>query len=138
MFRRVKSLVLVAALLSGFSAVAVTVPVAALSQGQHPVFADFTSDACKGVGQVNGGSGCGGNAGGKVSNLMKDVLNLLSIVVGFAALIMIVISGFRFITANGDSSGIASARSALIYALIGLIIAAMAQVIVRFVLGKLT
>ena len=42
----------------------------------------------------------------------------------------------RYITAQGDSSQISSAKNTLLYALVGLVIAALAQVIVHFVLSE--
>lgn len=56
-------------------------------------------------------------------------------VIGALAVLMIVVSGLRYITAGGDSAKTSSARSQLIYALIGLVIAGMAEVIVNFVLN---
>lgn len=98
-------------------------------------FADFKSDACNGVGQLGNG-GCGTGSGNQLSNDLKTVVELLSIVAGVAAVIMVIISGIKFITAQGDPSGISSARSSLLYALVGLVIVAAAQAIVHFVLGK--
>lgn len=63
--------------------------------------------------------------------------NIISFIVGVAALIVIIISGLQFILATGDSSRIANARNALIYALVGIGVAIFAQVIVRFVVNKL-
>jgi hypothetical protein len=40
-------------------------------------------------------------------------------------------------TAGGDSQSVASARSALIYSLVGLAVAVLAQAIVAFVLDNL-
>jgi uncharacterized membrane protein YuzA (DUF378 family) len=57
------------------------------------------------------------------------------LIVGMAAVIMIIVAGLKFVTANGDSSRVASARNTLIYALIGIAIAALAQVLVHFVLS---
>ena len=47
---------------------------------------------------------------------------------------MVIVSGLKYITASGDSSSISSAKNTLIYALVGLAIAALAQIMVHFVL----
>jgi hypothetical protein len=73
----------------------------------------------------------------KVNSLIADVINILSVVVGVVAVIMIIIGGFKYITSSGDSNNVASAKNTIIYAIVGLIIVALAQVIVRFVLGAL-
>jgi hypothetical protein len=51
------------------------------------------------------------------------------------AVIMIIYGGFRYITSGGDSNRVGSAKNTLIYAIIGLIIVALAQLIVHFVLS---
>lgn len=100
--------------------------------------ASFSSDACSGVSMVNGGSGstCDSSAGTKISKILKLVINTLSVIVGIAAVIMVIVSGFKYITSNGDSNSVSSAKSTLIYAVIGLMIVVAAQVIVHFVISK--
>jgi len=51
---------------------------------------------------------------------------------------MIIIGGFKYVTSGGDSTKISSAKSTIFYALIGLVVVALAQVIVRLVLTKAT
>ena len=97
-------------------------------------------DACTGLNQLNNGGNstdCTKVTGTSVNDILVAVVNILSIIVGFAAVVMIIVGGLKFITANGDSSGIASARSTIIYAIVGLVIVAIAQVLVHFVLNKL-
>lgn len=91
-------------------------------------------------GTLGAGGGCGSTPsnGINLNNAVSGIVNILSIVVGVAAVIMIIIAGLRFITANGDSNQIASARTAIIYALVGLVVVALAQTIVKFVLDKIT
>jgi hypothetical protein len=83
-----------------------------------------------GVGQ-SGSVNCDGKG---VTNAANTFVNILSLVVGIIAIIMIVISAFRFITSGGDSNRVSSARSTLIYALIGVAVAALAQLLIHFVL----
>jgi hypothetical protein len=80
--------------------------------------------------------GCNANDTG-VQDVIKTVINILSVVVGVVAVIMIIIGGFKYITSSGDSNNVASAKNTIIYAIVGLIIVALAQVIVHFVLSKL-
>jgi hypothetical protein len=47
---------------------------------------------------------------------------------------MIVLSGFKYITSGGDANKVSSAKSSLVYAIIGLVIVVLAQVIVHFVI----
>jgi len=77
---------------------------------------------------------CTGNSTGSIGNLSAQVVNIFSVIVGVAAVIMIIYGGFRYVTSGGDSGRISSAKNSLIYAIVGLIIVALAQVIVHFVL----
>lgn len=103
----------------------------------HPAYAVCGEGAKTPKGQVLIGAGQAGNdcKGVQVNNTVSAAVEILSIVVGIAAVIMIIVSGFKYVTSSGDSGSIASAKTTLIYALVGLAIAALAQVLVRFVLN---
>lgn len=72
-----------------------------------------------------------------VDAAVKSAIDILSVVVGVIAVIMIIIGGLKYVTSNGDSNSISSAKNTIIYALIGIVVVAIAQSVVRFVLGKL-
>jgi hypothetical protein len=57
--------------------------------------------------------------------------------IGALALLMIVLSGFRYITSAGDPEKMKSAKNGIIYALVGLAVAIAAESIVGFVVGNL-
>jgi hypothetical protein len=99
-------------------------------------FADAAGEICKGAGAVSGG-GCTDN-GVSLSTVAKNIIQVFAIVIGIVGVIMIMVGGFKYITANGDSSSIASAKNTIIYALVGLVVAASAQTIVWFVLDNTT
>lgn len=102
----------------------------------QPAYADTASKeaACEGIG-LAGGAGCGGAAANnEVNSLIRTIVNVLSWVVGLAAIIMIVVSGFKYITSGGDTSKVSSAKSTLVYAIVGLVVVALSQFIVHFVL----
>lgn len=79
-----------------------------------------------------------GNGEDSIASIAHNVVNIFSIIVGVVAIIMIIWGGFRYITSGGDSGRVGSAKNTLIYAIIGLIIVALAQFIVNFVLTKST
>ncbi|HUS25862.1 MAG TPA: hypothetical protein VMY99_00765 [Nevskiaceae bacterium] len=91
------------------------------------------ADACAGIGQL-GGVGCGGQS--SLQTTIKNLINLFSAIVGIAAIVMIIVSGFKYITSQGDGNAVHTARNTLVYAVVGLVVVAMAQFIVRFVLAK--
>lgn len=69
-------------------------------------------------------------------SVLAGVARLFSVAVGIIAVIMVVIGGLRFITSSGDPAGVKAARDTLLYAAIGIVIAALAQLLVIFVLDK--
>ena len=71
-----------------------------------------------------------------VTELLKVALYVLSFVAGIAAVILIIVNSLRLIASGGDANGVKSARSGLIYALVGVAIVASAQSIIIFVLDK--
>lgn len=66
---------------------------------------------------------------------IKTVVNILLFLLGAIAVIMIIIGGIRYATSNGDAQQVKSAKDAVLYAVIGLVVAILAYAIVNFVLG---
>lgn len=92
---------------------------------------------CQGAGLAGGGStNCDPGTGPKVEDAISAAINLISIIVGVIAVIMVIIGGLKYIMSSGDSNNINSAKNTILYAIIGLVIVAFAQVIVKFVLKK--
>jgi len=100
----------------------------------HAHAANAINDACQGVGLTSGGGGCSTGSGKSLSGVLKAIVNILSAIVGVAAVIMIVLGGLRYVTSAGDANNVSAAKKTIIYALVGLVIVAMAQVIVHFVI----
>jgi len=71
-----------------------------------------------------------------INTTIGNIINLISIAVGIAAVIMIMVGGFRYTTSGGKEESIKGAKNTILYALIGLFVVALAQIIVRFVLHK--
>jgi fumarate reductase subunit D len=91
---------------------------------------------------VGNGNTCptGNNNAGtdKVNNIITTVVNIFSAIVGIVSVIMIIYGGFKYISSGGDSSKVTEAKNTIVYAVIGLVVVAMAQFIVQFVLNKVT
>jgi uncharacterized sodium:solute symporter family permease YidK len=97
------------------------------------VHADASTEAaCNAVSDNNGCNTTGPN----ITSIVKTVINILSVLVGVVAVIMIIIGGLKYVTSNGDSNAISSAKNTILYAIVGLVIVAMSQFIVQFVLNK--
>lgn len=84
--------------------------------------------------------GCqqGGDSSEQVNDIIRLVINIFSLVVGVISVIMIIIGGAKYITSGGNDSNVASAKNTIMYAIIGLVIVALAQLIVLFVLDKVS
>jgi len=123
------------ALATLLSSVVILVPSAALAA------ADITSNLCGGANQnaLNAGGDCTETSGGMtVQSVATDIINVFSWIVGIISVIMIIYGGFRYITSGGNDSSVSGAKNTILYAIIGLVIVALAQVIVRFVINKFT
>lgn len=68
--------------------------------------------------------------------LLKNGLNTAYFVVGMIAIIMIIFSGYQYLTANGDSGKAATAMKTILFAIVGLVVVASAFAITSFVMGN--
>jgi hypothetical protein len=115
-------------------ALATIASVATLSYA--PVYAAQTQaqkDVCAGA-AIAGANCSDGGAG--LNGIVSGIINVLSIIIGIAAVVMIMIAGLKYITSSGDASAVKSAKDGLLYAIVGLVVVALAQTIVRFVLSR--
>jgi predicted permease len=137
MIQKIKNYLIVASA-ALMVAVPAAVPVAVHAQGAG-CNSNITQNIAIGASKSSGNNiDCTGtNVGGdSLANLASKIVNLFSIIVGAVAIIMIIYGGFRYITSGGESGRVGNAKNTLIYAIIGLIIVALAQLIVHFVLNQ--
>lgn len=73
------------------------------------------------------------STGDSATNMITIIINTLLTVLGMISVIMIVIGGIRYTTANGDPGTLKTARETIIYSVVGLIVAMLAFAIVNFV-----
>jgi hypothetical protein len=119
-------------LLVGLSVV--TLGFGAMILSPQMVAADAKSEVCKGINASTGG-GCT-DTSNSVQRIVDAVLNIFSVVIGILAVIMIIWGGFKYVTAAGDANNITSAKNTIIYAIVGIVIAALSQFLVNFVLDR--
>jgi hypothetical protein len=89
---------------------------------------DGLSQTCEGGSCPNGQS--------EIGNITSGVVSIISYLAGAIAIVMILVSAIRFITSNGDSAKVAAAKTALIYALIGIAVAGASQLLVHYVVSS--
>lgn len=112
--------------------IALALIVLVLVVGAHQVGAAPADSVIEGAVGVGGG----GDADTKVTNTVQAAVNILTWVVGVIALIMIILNGLKYITSQGDPSKTASARNGILYAITGIVIVSLAQVLVRLVISS--
>lgn len=100
----------------------------------HPVAVHAVSSSVKDAKQGVGLTGSGSD-GISISSVIKAVINIISAIVGAVAVIMIVIGGMKYVTSGGDANNVAGAKNTILYAIVGLVVVALAQVIVHFVIN---
>lgn len=135
MIKKIKQMFLSAMAFSLFAAPLAMVPIAHAAD-----VAPLNKSLCAGV-NISLGPGDGdcetGNEGQTAVNKAVTLgLNLFSAIVGIIAVVMIIVAGIQYITSSGDSGKATNARNTILYAVVGLVIVALAQIIVKFVLER--
>lgn len=103
------------------------------------VAVDVIQQPCNNPNTVEKPKLCGDAAAeNPITAIITTATNIISAVVGIAAVIMIIVSGMRFITSAGDPAGTKGARNGIIYAAIGLVIIAIARSIVLVVVNNVS
>lgn len=102
----------------------------------HVADPTLLGEACEGVTGTTGSANpnCGDSS--FFGRLVESVLNILSIVLGGIAVIVLVVAGIMYVASGGDPNNTKRAKDAIIYAVIGIVIAVAAQGMVRFVIGN--
>lgn len=70
-----------------------------------------------------------------VSEVIGGVMNVVYWIAGALAVIMIIVSGIKFITSGSNPSGLQKARSSLINSVIGLVVIILAFTLTQIILG---
>ena len=70
------------------------------------------------------------------NDIVSGVLNAVYFITGMAAVVMILIGSYKYITASGDPKKAQSAMQTIIFAVVGLVIIISAFAITSFVIGK--
>ncbi|MCX6727402.1 MAG: pilin [Candidatus Saccharibacteria bacterium] len=134
MIKKIKQLFVTALATSMLLAPLAMVPLA------HAETSDLQGSLCSGtnINLTKTDSSCltDTTADTQVNDTVKLALNLFSAIVGIIAVVMIIVGGIKYITSGGDSGNVTAAKNTILYAVIGLVVVALAQIIVKFVLGR--
>ena len=106
-----------------------------------PSFAATSCDQCKPGGtipaDVCSSMGCDWPDSGSTQSLESSVAGILNGIIyamGIVAVIFIIIGGINYMTSAGDASKVEKGKKTILYALIGLVICALAFAIVNWVI----
>lgn len=73
-----------------------------------------------------------------VKDPIKTAVNLVLWFAGVISVVMIIYAGVTMTTSTGDAGKVAKAKKVLLYAIIGLVVTALAYAIANFVVGEVT
>lgn len=65
------------------------------------------------------------------------ITSIIALVAGAVAVIVIIIGGFMYVMAGGDAGKLKTARDTIIYSVIGLVVIALAQSIIVFIINRI-
>lgn len=71
------------------------------------------------------------------TGILMTVTNVIALLAGVTAVIIIIIAGFQFVFSSGDPQKAAGARNAIIYAAVGLVVIVVSRSIIAFVVTEL-
>lgn len=101
---------------------------------------DVLGEACKSKG-AGSSAACSGKSTTNPltgdNGVLVKVSRIMSFLAGVSAIILMLVAGLMYVMSDGDSSKINSARTTLVYAVVGLIIVGVSQGIVILVLNFL-
>lgn len=69
--------------------------------------------------------------------IITTTIQIIIMVTTIACVITIIASGFRYVISSGDPNSVNGAKNAILFAIIGLVIALVGQVLVSFVIRRL-
>ncbi len=107
----------------------------------RPVAADLFKDSCSGGGASSAvckdKAGSGSNPISGNNGAIFKIVNILAVIAGFAAVVIMIVSGLKLITSGGDTQEVATARKSIVYAAIGLVVIILSRSIISLVLSKI-
>lgn len=84
--------------------------------------------------------GCNAETDPKSTDLVGDVTTILEVIIGalgIVAVVLVIMGGVTYMTSAGDAGKVKKGKDTILYALIGLVICALAFAIVNFVASSL-
>jgi hypothetical protein len=70
-------------------------------------------------------------------DLVQTVINIIFVILGAVAVMMVVVGGIQYSASQGDPQGISKAKNTILYAIIGLVLAIFSRAIIGLVFGRI-
>jgi len=67
---------------------------------------------------------------------IADILGIVYFIAGIVAVIVIIIAGYIYTTSGGDAGAVKRAKNMILYAVVGIVVIALAFTITQFVAGR--
>ena len=77
------------------------------------------------------------DSGDGVFSLIRSIIQVMFIIAGIIAVIMIIIGGITYTTSVGDPAKTKKAKDTVLYSVVGLVVSLMAYAIVTYVVNQL-
>jgi Ni,Fe-hydrogenase I cytochrome b subunit len=71
------------------------------------------------------------------ADVWQGALGLTYWIIGIVCVVMIIISGYKYVTSAGDPSAVTKAKNTLTFAIIGLIVVLLAFTVTQFIIGRI-
>ena len=129
--------------LMSLGAVLLTITVFAASMGTAFANDPFKSDAVDPCKQAPNSALCTGkdNSGKNPltgpNGIIRKTTLVIATIAGIAAVIMVLVGGFMYVTAGGDAGKVGEAKKTILYAIVGLLVISVSEALILFVLSKL-
>lgn len=69
--------------------------------------------------------------------VFSTIVNVVLLLVGAIAVIMLIIGGVRYIVSGGDSNAVEGAKNTILYAIIGIVVVFLSFALINFLTGAL-
>ena len=79
-------------------------------------------------------AGTGSGQSSDLMTILQLIINVALGVIGFVAVVMIIMGGIQYTTSSGDAAKVTKAKNTILYGVVGLVIALLAFAIVNFIL----
>ena len=69
-------------------------------------------------------------------SILNLIINVALGIIGFVAVVMIIMGGIQYTTSSGDAAKVTKAKNTILYGIVGLVVALLAFAIVNFILAN--